>query len=63
MSTVILPVLTSDNEYRLDLDEIGKRVEDGTIDSENCLISDRSREMLYKRLRDIVDDMVRLEYI
>lgn len=63
LATVILPVITSESEYRLDIDDIAKRVENGTIEKDNQLITEKSLTNLNQRLRDIVYDMVRLKYI
>lgn len=63
LSTVILPVITTETEYTLDLDELGECAENGTLESGNMLISERSLKTMHKRLRDIVADMVRLGYI
>lgn len=62
MSTVLLPVLTSESDYGLDFDEIAESVESGKPIS-NILITDSTFKELNQRLRDIVDDMVRLNYI
>lgn len=61
LSTVLLPMITSDAGSGLDLDGMGNEAEEGT-DSNN-FISEKSRNALKKRLRDVIIDMVRLEYI
>lgn len=63
LSTVVLPVITTEREFTLNLDEIGECAENGTLESDNMLISERSLKKMNKRLRDIVADMMRLEYI
>lgn len=63
MATVILPVITTETEYTLDYDDFCECAENGTLESGNMLISKRSLEKMNKRLRDIVADMMRLEYI
>lgn len=63
LSTVLLPVITTETEYTLNLDEIGECAENGTLESGNMLISEKSLKQMHKRLRDIVADMIRLEYI
>lgn len=57
LSTVLLPMITSESGSGLDLDDMG----DGT-NSDN-FISEKSRNQLHKRLRDVIIDMARLEYI
>lgn len=64
LATVILPVITSEREYGIDLDEIANNAESRSEeDFAYLFISERSRRNLNKRLRDIVVDMVRWEYI
>lgn len=63
LATVLLPVLISRSEYRLDFDEIAESVENGTLDGNNMFITARSVNEIIQRLRDIVDDMSRLNYI
>lgn len=59
LSTVLLPMITSTIGSGLDLDGIGNK--DST--NSNNFISDGSRTKLMSRLRDVIIDMVRLEYI
>lgn len=56
-------MITADVGSGLDLDGIGATAtnEDGA--NSNNFISDGSRQRLMKRLRDVIIDMVRLEYI
>lgn len=63
MSTVLLPVITFDGEYRPNFEEIGENAEKGTLEDTNLLVSENSVRKLNKRFRDIVADMVRLNYI
>lgn len=59
LSTVVLPMITSDSGCGLDLD--GMKDDEGT--DSNDFISEKSRMKLNERLRDVISDMVRLEYI
>lgn len=63
LSTVLLPMITSEVGSGLDLDGMGDDASnvDGT-NSDN-FISVKSRNKLNKRLRDVVIDMDRLGYI
>ncbi|XP_055302585.1 uncharacterized protein LOC129568559 [Sitodiplosis mosellana] len=63
MSTVLLPVITFDGEYKPNFEEIGENAENGTLEDTSVLVSENSINMLNKRFRDIAADMVRLEYI
>lgn len=63
LATVLLPVLISRSEYRLDFDEIAESVENGTLDGNNMFITAGSVNEIIQRLRDIVDDMSRLNYV
>lgn len=59
LSTVLLPMITSEIGSGLDLDAIDQT---GGTDA-NGFISQRSQIKLMERLRDVIIDMVRLEYI
>lgn len=72
LSAVLLPMITSDKGSIVDLDEIANNVEKGKesnfennkdLDVFDSLFSENSRQKFNKRLRDVVVDMVRLEYI
>lgn len=63
LATVLLPVITTETEYTLNLDKLGECAENGSLESGNMLISEKSLKKMHKRLRDIIDDMIRLEYI
>lgn len=63
LSTVLLPMITSEIGSGLDLDGIGNQStnEDGA--NADSFISHGSRTKLMNRLRDVIVDMVRLQYI
>lgn len=64
MTTMILPCIMADKG--LDLDEIANNAEEYKDVNEvdyAFFTSDISRKKFYERLRDVVVDMVRLEYI
>lgn len=63
LATVLLPMLTADAGNAIDLDKISDDVQNGTELDANVFISNKSLTKLNKRLRDVVVDMVRLEYI
>lgn len=64
LSTVLLPMITSEIGSGLDLDAIGGTAESNEDGSNsNNFISDGSKTSLMQRLRDVIIDMVRLEYI
>lgn len=71
LSTILLPMITTDRGNGIDLDEMAAKFEKsketnfenddlGVFDS---FISDNSRNKFNKRLRDVVVDMVRLGYV
>lgn len=60
LSTVLLPMITSEVGSGLDLDGIGNQSD--SADS-NGFISQKSQVKLMERLRDVIIDMARLEYI
>lgn len=59
LATMLLPMLTSVQGNAVDLDDLANG---GKFDV-NIFISDSSRSKFKKRLRDVIFDMVRLEYI
>lgn len=72
LSTVLLPMITTEKGNGLDLDELcvnfEKNKENNIKDSKeldafNSFISENSRNKFNKRLRDVVIDMVRLGYV
>lgn len=72
LSTVLLPMITTEQGNGLDLDELAVNFEKGKennfedgkdFEAFNSFISDNSRNKFNKRLRDVVVDMVRLGYI
>lgn len=63
LATVLLPMMTSDGSNAIDLDKISDDVKNGTELDANVFISNKSLTKLNKRLRDVVVDMVRLDYI
>lgn len=62
LSTVLLPMITSEIGSALDLDRMGDDSNGDGTDSNN-FISERSRNKLNERLRDVIIDMIRLNYI
>ncbi|XP_055296577.1 uncharacterized protein LOC129565586 [Sitodiplosis mosellana] len=72
LSTVLLPMITTDRGNGLDLDELAVKFEKNKennfenkedLDAFNSFISDNSRNKFNKRLRDVVGDMARLGYV
>lgn len=63
LSTVLLPVITCEIDYVIDFESIGENVEKGTLEDPSTIVNENSLKKLNKRFRDIVDDMVRLNYI
>lgn len=67
LSTILLPMITSEVGSGIDMDGIGGSATLSTSNEDgahfNHFISDGSRTKLNKRLRDVIFDMVRLEYI
>lgn len=63
MSTVLLPVITFDGEFKPNFEEICQNAENGTLEDTSVFVSENSIKKLNKRFRDIVADMVQLGYI
>lgn len=55
--------ITSEGGHTVDIDELCDKIADGTDVDGSVFVSDESKNRLVKRLRDVVIDMVRLNYI
>lgn len=62
-STVLLPLITTDSGSKVDLDELSQEIVNGKSMDANVFISNQSEKRFHTRLRDVIIDMVRLEYI
>lgn len=64
LAAILLPLLTKDSGKEIDLDGISDDVRAGQADlNTNIFMTDSSTKRFNKRLRDVVIDMARLEYI
>lgn len=63
LATALLPMVTADGGNAIDLDKIADDFKNGTELDANVFISNKSLTKLNKRLRDVIVDMVRMEYI
>lgn len=63
MATVLLPMMTADGSNAIDMDKISDDLKNGGEMDATVFISNKSVTELNKRLRDVIVDMVRLEYI
>lgn len=67
LASVLLPIITQESGSGWDLDEMAEKITEnnGQMDMElfDSIFTDKSRTKFNKRLRDVVVDMVRLEYI
>lgn len=63
LGTAILPVLTADSNHRLNLDELAVDFTNGKEFEWNSLFTNKSKEGFNKRMRDVIVDMSRFEYI
>lgn len=63
MSTMLLPMITADDGSVVDMDELFEEVNDGKDINMDVFVSKASRNRLNKRLRDVIVDMIRLNYI
>lgn len=63
MAMTVLPIITADSGNVVDMDEMMDKFKDGDDFDATVFISNESQKRLTKRLRDVVIDMVRLNYI
>lgn len=64
LANLLLPVVTTESGNGANLDEVAEQIANGKPPTTNSLyITDKTRNNFEKRLRDVIIDMVRLEYI
>lgn len=63
MATCLLPMITADSGTVVDMDDMFDEINKGKEVDSSAFISDASSKRLNKRLRDVVVDMFRLNYI
>lgn len=63
LASMLLPMMTTVSGNGVDLDQIAEDYKDGKKMETNVFISDKSRDKFNKRMRDVIIDMVRLDYI
>lgn len=64
LSVLLLPMLTTDSGHAIDIDKVANDIDSGKETSgTHIFISDKSRSKLDERMRDVIVDMARLEYI
>lgn len=63
LSTMLLPMMTAESGMTVDLDALSDKVVDGGEFDGSVFVSEKSRNRLATRLRDVIIDMVRLDYI
>lgn len=63
MAINVLPIITADSGNVVDMDDIMDKFNNGEEFDSNVFISQNSQTRFTKRLRDVVIDMIRLNYI
>lgn len=63
MAMNVLPIITADSGNVVDMDEMMAKFEEGKDFDAKIFMSQESQKRFAKRLRDVVIDMVRLNYI
>lgn len=63
LAYILLPIVTADGGSGVNLDELATDIKNGKEMDVNVFVSDNSLTKLNKRLRDVVVDMERLQYI
>lgn len=62
-ATVVLPIIISEKEKKLNIDELASQYKEGKAFSFDAILSEKSKIKRHQRLRDVVIDMVRLGYV
>lgn len=63
MASMLLPMITSDGGHAVDMDGLADAIQNGEEVDASVFVSEASLNRLNKRMRDVVADMARLEYI
>lgn len=63
LASMLLPMITTEQGNGINLDELAEDVEKGKKFEENVFVSEKSRNKFNERMRDVIIDMVRLNYI
>lgn len=63
LAMLLLPVITAERRGDINLDQMSEDSLNGNISDRNTYVSEKSCPKFNKRLRDVVIDMVRLEYV
>lgn len=63
LANLLLPVMTTESGNGANLDQVAEQYKAGEPSTKNIFITDKTRDKFEKRLRDVVVDLVRLEYI
>lgn len=63
MATMLLPLITLEEGITPDLDEVANGFAENRELDLNIFITDNSKDEFNKRVRDVVIDMVRLDYL
>lgn len=59
----MLPIMTAEEGKELNMDDLANQCNDGGEFTFASILSEKSKIKYYKRLRDVIIDMVRLEYV
>lgn len=62
-AATMLPILTADEGKQLNLDDVANQCNDGGELSFASILTEESKIKYHQRLRDVIVDMVRLEYV
>lgn len=63
IATTVLPTMCRDSESGVDLDELAEGIENGQEMDTGAMMTETSKATFLNRIRDVVIDMARLEYI
>lgn len=63
MATMLLPMITAEEGTSPDLDELAINMSENREMDVNVFLTNNSKDEYNKRLRDVIIDMVRLDYL
>lgn len=63
LANMLLPMMTADSGNAVDMDALCEKINDGEHVDGSVFVSEKSQSRLATRLRGVIADMVRLDYI
>lgn len=63
IASTVLPAMIHDSDVGVNLDEVAEDIANGQEMDADALMTEATKVRFYRRMRDVIIDMARLEYI